>query len=125
MGELHLLYIEDELDHRNLLVWVLSDSGWEVESVATVEAARPLLEQGWPDLVLLDLHLSSAATEVGFDTLRAIKDEHPDLPVAVTSVSDFPDWSRRALELGAAAFIRKPVKIETIDAQLRRLVAGP
>ncbi|MCZ7574702.1 MAG: response regulator [Ardenticatenaceae bacterium] len=124
MAVLHLLYIEDEPDHRNLVTWVLSDAGWDVKSVSTIEEAGPLLEQSWPHMVLLDLHLGWSATEAGFDTLRTIKEAYPDLPVVVTSVSDFPDWTQRALALGAAAFIRKPVKIEGIDAQLRRLVAG-
>lgn len=121
---LHLLYIEDELDHRNLVAWVLSDAGWEVESVSTFEAARSLLQGGWPDLVLLDLQLGSVANGVGFETLQALKSEHPTLPVVVTSVSDFPDLVRRARDLGAAAFLRKPLDINTLDGNLRRLIAG-
>jgi two-component system, sensor histidine kinase RpfC len=119
---LKLLYIEDEVAHSGLLTRILDPAEWQVECRLSYQAALPLLEARWPDLVLLDLQLGSAPADEGLETLATIKAHYPTLPVVVTSVSDHTPWIRQAQASGAADFLRKPVDVETIGERLREIV---
>jgi DNA-binding NtrC family response regulator len=122
MKSLHLLYLEDETAHSGLLERVLAGTEWEVKSCRSLASATPLLDEGWPDLLLMDLRLGNAPPEAGFNTLQQLKRAYPDLLIVVTSVSDFSHAIPYVQGLGAATFIRKPINIETIHSELLHLV---
>ena len=59
------------------------------------------------DLVILDLNLPGLS---GFDFLEQC--DPTRIPVVMFSVSSNPEDAKRALELGAREFVRKPVGLE-------------
>jgi len=60
----------------------------------------------------------------GLELLRSIRERHPTLPVII--ITAFGDWGSysRALELGAAAFISKPLKLAELIAAIQTALAG-
>jgi DNA-binding NtrC family response regulator len=52
--------------------------------------------------------------------LGAIKQRFPDLPVMMVTAYGDEDRRRRACELGAAAFITKPVDFDRLKEQLQQ-----
>ena len=50
----HILYAEDHDDTREMMVYLLGQSGFEVTSVATGEAAYDLARRGGYDLILIN-----------------------------------------------------------------------
>jgi len=73
------------------------------------------------DLMLLDLAMPGTSGLTGLMMMRA---EHQNIPVAVISASDDTPTIRRALELGASAFISKSSGIEEIREAIDTVLAG-
>ena len=73
------------------------------------------------DLMLLDLSMPGASGLTGLMMMRA---EHQNIPVAVISASDDTTTIRRALELGASAFISKSSGIDEIRQAIDTVLEG-
>jgi DNA-binding NarL/FixJ family response regulator len=109
---------------RNALAALLSDSGLasSVEAVADVAALQAQIDaEGAPELLLLDLHMPGAS---GFSALGWYTGAYAANPVVMISANTHPDTVRRAIDLGAAAFLSKSASTESIDDCLRRVLAG-
>jgi DNA-binding NarL/FixJ family response regulator len=111
-------------DHRLLLEAVRAtledDGGFEV--VAAVESSAEVLQvlaRDLPDLVVLDVGMPGTD---GFVCLQTIRDRYPDLKVAMLSGIEEPRVARRALRLGASAFVKKHVDPRDLPAVLRHAV---
>jgi CheY-like chemotaxis protein len=80
-----ILIVDDQPHLRELLSLELEDSGHEVEGVGDVQSVKTYFQDSKPDLVLLDLYLNGFE---GWDLLRDIKNENPDLPVLIVTAYD-------------------------------------
>ena len=72
------------------------------------------------DLVVTDMVMPDNG---GLELLRAIRAGQPELPVII--ITAFGDWGTysRALELGAAAFISKPLKMAELSTAIHVALA--
>ena len=75
-----------------------------VEGLAAVKAGKA-------DIIFLDLNMPVMD---GYETLKAIRDADLPSKVIVVSGDIQPDAQKRVMELGAAAFIKKPVNNEEV-----------
>ena len=57
----------------------------------------------------------------GLDLLAEVKRHHPELPVMMVTAYGDDERRRRAKELGAAAFLSKPVDFNQLRMRLRQL----
>lgn len=73
------------------------------------------------DLVLLDLGLPDAS---GLEGLRALREAHPALPVAILSADQERRTVLEAIELGAVGYIPKSTPRRALQAALTRLLEG-
>ena len=92
-----------------------------VEAADFEEARKTAAAHGDADLMLLDLSMPGVSGLTGLMMLRA---EHPNIPVAVISASDDVATIRRALELGASAFISKSSGIDEIRDAITTVLSG-
>ncbi len=89
-----ILIVDDQPHLRELFGERLQEQGYRVASVGNATKAREAFRQSNPDLVLLDLYLKGFQ---GWDLLRDIKKENPDLPVLiVTAYDNYSDDPRLA-----------------------------
>lgn len=87
-----ILIVDDQPCVRVLLSEELVADGYRVEALGDAESVRTRLRFMRPDLVLLDLYLDGAD---GWELLRDIKRQHPQLPVfIVTAYDSFVDDPR-------------------------------
>jgi DNA-binding response OmpR family regulator len=116
----HLLIVEDDPEMLDLLRKVLEKDGYRVSLAADGHDAALRLAADPVDLVITDLILPRGS---GLELLRTIRQGSPDLPVII--VTAFGDWHTysRALELGAAAFISKPLKLAELTAAVHAALA--
>lgn len=113
-----IVLVEDEPDVRWLLERSLTDDGWQVEACPTAEDALPVLDRGWPDVVLVDLNLPGMS---GLDLCREIR-RRGDLPIlVVTARADSHDVVA-GLEAGADGYVTKPVATAELSARVRALL---
>jgi two-component system nitrogen regulation response regulator NtrX len=106
-----ILIVDDEASIRESLAGILSDEGFLPVSVASAEAAFPLLAEGGIDLVLLDIWMPGMD---GMEALKRIKGEDPGLPVIMISGHGSIDTAVRATKMGAYDFIEKPPSYDKI-----------
>jgi CheY-like chemotaxis protein len=118
-----LLVVDDDTDLREALEEVLRDAGHAVlgagngrEALEVLARARPL-----PGLVLLDM-MMPVLDGLGFAHEMHAVPEWKDIPIVIFSAS--ASNANVAREVGASAYLRKPVDVEvlveTVGAHLLR-----
>jgi len=117
----HLLIVEDDPEMGDLLRKVLEKEGYVVAVAANRHDATTHLSRDAFDLVVTDMLMPDNG---GLELLRLVRETHPRLPVII--ITAFGDWGSysRALELGAAAFISKPLKMAELIAAIHTALAG-
>lgn len=99
----------------------LRAKGWQVEVAADAMQAVMFATRSPPDAVLLDFNMPGGTGLTALERLRAsMKTRY--VPVLVVSGTENPEVPRRAEELGAAAFLPKPVDIDRLHAELCRVL---
>ncbi len=118
----HLLIVEDDPEMRDLLRKVLEKEGYRVSVAGDGHEAIVFLSQSPCDLVVTDMLMPD---DGGLELLQVVRQTRPMLPVII--ITAFGDWGTysRALELGAAAFISKPLKLAELIGAIHTALARP
>jgi two-component system OmpR family response regulator len=114
-----ILLIEDDSTVAHLTAELLEGNGYQVLRAATGAAARELLAQAPPDLVILDLILPDVDGLVLCASLRAAA---PDMPILVSSGTIRKRDAVLALKLGADDFVAKPFDVYELEARVGALL---
>lgn len=124
--KIRILIIDDDIGFRDLLRIHLSAAGYQVQVAEDgVTGGRALLAQT-PDLIVSDLNMPFLD---GFELLSLLRSdaETARIPVILLSGRSDGDTMAKAVELGAADFLTKPVTrdqlLESIEACLSRTAA--
>jgi len=119
-----ILIIDDDVGFRDLLRLHLNSAGYQVQVAEDgVTGGRALLAQT-PDLIVSDLNMPFLD---GFELLSLLRSdpETASIPVILLSGRSDGDTMAKAVELGAADFLVKPVTrdqlFESIEACLTRV----
>ncbi len=115
---LRALIVEDHESTRESLVELISAEGFEVDDAATLGAARELIREATPDVVILDLKLpdgSGMELVTGLDELEG--EDRPEF-VLVTGNASLSS-AVEALRSGVADYLTKPIDIERLRSVLR------
>lgn len=118
----NLLVVEDDVEINGLLVRLLRNKGYEVDTAFSGSEGMMLLERSSNyDLILLDLMLPGMTGEEIITRLRSVNNP---VPIIVISAKTDVDNKVSVLGLGADDFITKPFNNEEvlarIEAHLRR-----
>jgi FixJ family two-component response regulator len=103
--------VDDEEAVRRALVRLLGTSRLEVEAFATGEAFLDSLQARRPDCVVLDIHMPGLT---GRDVQWRLLTAKVDVPVIIITARDEPAIRERCLADGAAAYLSKPLRGETL-----------
>jgi CheY-like chemotaxis protein len=77
-----------------------------------------------PELIVILSDINMPGMD-GLELLRQIRRLRPELPVLMVTAYGDDERKRRAGELGAAAFLAKPVDFERLKQLLLQLIPGP
>src|SRR5205807_10492963 len=115
-----ILLVEDDAAIAFMLTDVLESTGYLVREAATGSAARALVEQLRPDLIILDLVLPDEDGLVLCSVLKTIA----NVPILICSGTQRRRDAFLSLKLGADDFIAKPFDVYDLlarfDVLLRR-----
>jgi CheY-like chemotaxis protein len=107
-SETVILIVEDDPDQMALADLRVTMAGYQVRTAESVQQlVRSLMEQGPPDLVLLDVMLPDGD---GFDVLAKLRrhSEYASLPVVLLTAKNEPPDIAKGLALGADGYVTKP-----------------
>jgi CheY-like chemotaxis protein len=115
-----VLIVEDDPDQRRLLERLLVGSGWRVIAAADGDVGLLAAAEHQPDAILLDIMMPRLN---GYQTCRRLKADSATsaIPVIITTTKDQPADEFWAREVGADAFLAKPVDIRDLTDLLNRL----
>ncbi|MBU1741076.1 MAG: sigma-54 dependent transcriptional regulator [Proteobacteria bacterium] len=113
----HVLVVDDESAHRLMLRAHLEEAGHRVSEAADGVEAVEAVAGALFDLVLLDQRMPNLD---GLEALTSIKRLRPDLPVIMMTAYGSIENAVRALKLGAADYVTKPLDIEELMIKIGR-----
>ncbi len=113
-----ILVVEDEPAVREMICFVLRQSGYETREAADAEIARSLLAEEPPALVLMDWMLPGTS---GVELTRELKSDSAtrDIPVIMLTARGEEDDKVRGLECGAEDYITKPFSPRELAARIK------
>jgi CheY-like chemotaxis protein len=116
-----LLVVDDVAANRAPLVHFLAPLGFEVHEADGARAALELAREGAFDLVLMDIVMPGMD---GLEATRRLRREPAlqALRVIALSASATAADERDSLECGADAFVPKPIVLDTLLAEIGRLL---
>lgn len=106
-----VLYVEDNLSNLQLVEHILAyRPGVQLLATAYGHASLTQAHDHQPDLILLDLNLPDMP---GYEVLQRLRaDPHTrDIPVVIVSADATPGQVKRLLEIGARAYLTKPLDV--------------
>jgi CheY-like chemotaxis protein len=116
-----VLVVEDYVDTRDLMKFLLEGCGYNVIEAADGQEAVESVKKKFPDLILMDLSLPVID---GLTATRAIRkfDGAGKLPIiAVTAYGN--SYYRRAIEAGCDDLINKPLDFDKLQPVLEQYLS--
>ncbi len=113
-----ILVVDDIKEQRELAMSMLERLGYQVEVVSSGEDAVEHLRHKKADLVVLDMMMEPGID--GFETYRRIIEINPEQKAVIVSGFSETDRVRKAQEIGAGSFVRKPYILEKIGLAVRK-----
>jgi len=121
---LRVLVIDDEEDARELLTIALTDSGADVKTSATVQAALETLNRWKPNVIVSDIGLPG---EDGYDLMRKVRALEPEkggtIPALALTGYASAEHAKRARDSGYQTHIAKPVSPIDLVVAIAKLAA--
>ncbi|MFR1323576.1 MAG: response regulator transcription factor [Ezakiella massiliensis] len=112
--------VEDDKSIRDLIIYALSNEGFEVKGFEDFKSIKKGLEGETPDLFLLDIMLPGEDGLFILDWLR--HNSYKDLPVVMLTAKDHEIDKVKGLDLGADDYITKPFSILELCARVRAIL---
>lgn len=111
-----ILLVDDEKDFVQTVSERLKTRNLDSSVVYNGQQALDYVESDQPDVVVVDLMMPGIG---GIEVLRRIKKTHPNIEVIVLTGHGSEQEERLAAELGAFAYLQKPVNIDILARTMR------
>jgi two-component system response regulator AtoC len=109
-----ILVLDDDRLIRTVIAERLERRGYDVAAAASLAEARSLVENGLPDVGLLDIKLPDGE---GTEILTELQAD--DVPCIMMTAHATVESAVSALQAGASDYLEKPFSMERLDATLR------
>ncbi|MDY7115105.1 response regulator [Halomonas sp. SSL-5] len=117
-----VLVVDDEPNIVLSLEFLMQQAGFEVVTAEDGESALARVEEGVPDLVLLDISLPGIS---GFDVLERLRGDptHARLPIIMLTAHGREVEREKGLALGADDYVTKPFSTQALVEKVKSLLA--
>jgi CheY-like chemotaxis protein len=117
-----ILIVEDSPDNMKLFRTILGLKGHEVFGLTGGDGLLEAIDQGTPELVLMDIQLPG---KDGFTLLQEIRNSPgPKVRVIALTAHAMTGDRERALDAGFDGYITKPIDIRAFPEQIQRALVG-
>ncbi len=118
MSELSILVVEDEPSIAEVVGLYLQRAGYQVQTASDGKIAMAILEEGIPDLVILDLMLPEID---GLSLTRWLRDRS-DVPIIMLTARREEIDRIAGLEMGADDYVVKPFSPQELVSRVRAVM---
>ncbi len=116
MSDKLIYVVDDEENVRRLLEhWLKTKWGYKLRLFPNGEDCLNALDEE-PDLVILDIMLPGIS---GLDTLKEIKQRHPDMPVIMLSAQGRIETAVETIKLGALDYFPKSIDLPKLEIAIK------
>lgn len=121
MSEPTILVAEDERDIRDLIVFTLQISGYNVVQVPNGAEAVKKASEIYPDLILMDVRMPKMT---GYEACEVLKrqDDTKHIPVVFLSAKGQEAEISTGLELGAEEYFLKPFAPDDLSERVNKIL---
>ena len=105
-----VLFVDDEPATLIAYKKLLNGSAFNVDFAATLEEAETFLKNNQYQVIVSDLRLSGSHTFEGFYILQLVRKTCPGTQVILLTAYGTSEIKDKALNLGAALYLEKPVR---------------
>lgn len=114
-----VLCIEDNTDNRMLVRRVLEAEGYAVLEANNATQALEKIENGHPDVILMDISMPEIDGYTLTTQIKAIPG-FQNVPIIAVTANVMRGDRERTLEAGCDGYIQKPIDIDTLTQQIER-----
>ena len=122
----HILLVEDNELNREIAQEILREYGFRVDTAENGEVAVEKVSTAAPgsyDLVLMDVQMPVMDGYTATQKIRALDDPaRAKLPILAMTANAFDEDRRNALESGMNGFLSKPIVIDDLVQELRKIL---
>jgi len=115
-----LLIVDDDEDMLETLSDILQEKGYRTETAKTGEKAITKAKEHFFDIALIDVRLPDVT---GIELLRTFRKKHPTMMNIIVTGHATLQSAVDALNLGANAYIMKPIDPERLDQVIKECLA--
>lgn len=115
--KIRVLIVDDQPAILSLVERILRPEGYAVLTAADGVEALKVVEEEFPDLVLMDIRMPKLD---GIEALKRLKKTHPAIPVIMMSGYGEERLSVEAMKLGARGYLKVPFDHDELLLQIAR-----
>jgi PAS domain S-box-containing protein len=121
LANVQVLVVDDEIDTRDLIVFVLEQAGATVTAVSSAIAALESLSHSKPDVLVSDVGMPEMDGYMLMQQLREMVQEQPILAIALTAYAGEIN-QQQALAAGFQRHVSKPIEPEMLLKTISTLI---
>ncbi len=116
-----ILVVDDEEEILSLVKKILMGEAYRILTAKNAEEVFATLSHERPDLILLDVMMPAMD---GFEVCKKLKSDPATthIPVVMLTVLATNSDIRKALDLGAAAYLIKPFDPDVLDKEIKAIL---
>lgn len=115
-----VLLVDDSEDILEVAKIVLANSGYEIITASSGEAAAGLCSNEQPDLILMDLNMPDLD---GFASIQLLRSSGYNNPVVILTASENEEDRAKAKALGCVDYVLKTLDMSDIENVIDRHIA--
>ena len=114
---MRILVVEDEKKVASFIQRGLEGEGFSVDVAYDGESALALVNEDEPEVMIIDLKMPGID---GMEILKQVKATRPEIEVIVLTGHGSEADRKQCMQLGAFAYMQKPVDIDELSATLKK-----
>jgi two-component system response regulator CpxR len=115
-----ILLVDDEVEFVQTLSERLQTRKFESKIAYDGEQALSSIDEDVPEVMVLDLKMPGIG---GLEVLKEVKEKHPETEIIILTGHGSEKEKEKAFELGAFAYLEKPVNINVLSDTMKKAYA--
>ena len=118
-----VLIVDDNVDAREMYAMYLEHAGFRADEADDGEAAIAIAQRNRPAVILMDATMPRMD---GWEAARRLKADPKtrSIPLIMLTAHAFDEHRQRAADVGADAFLPKPVLPDALALEIRKVLAA-